>query len=140
MIGADIGSDPLPAAFDRLVQLDRGRQAVAVRNVPGTLDVFDSHFPRFPVLPGMLLFESMVVLAGLVLAEPGERWRLSGAQVVRFRHFVRPGDEAEITVRVLDCAAQTARCTASVTVDGRSVASARALNLLREPSMLAATA
>ncbi|WP_250286750.1 MULTISPECIES: 3-hydroxyacyl-ACP dehydratase FabZ family protein [unclassified Frankia] len=139
MTGADIGSEPLPTAFDRLVQLEHGRQAVAVRNIPGTLDVFDSHFPRFPVLPGMLLFESMVALAGLVLAAPGERWRLSGARVVRFRHFVRPGDQAEITVRVLDRAGQTARCTASVTVDGRPVASVRALELLREPSMLAAT-
>ncbi len=87
----------------------------------------------------MLLFESMVALAGVVLAAPGERWRLSGARVVRFRHFVRPGDQAEITVRVLDRGQQTARCTASVTGDGRPVASARALDLLREPSMLAAT-
>ncbi len=40
-----------------------------IRNVPNTLAIFDSHFPRFPVLPGVLILGSLGELAGVLLEE-----------------------------------------------------------------------
>ncbi|MFD1277010.1 beta-ketoacyl synthase N-terminal-like domain-containing protein [Streptomyces kaempferi] len=62
-------------AFDRLLELAEGESAVAVRNVPATLECFTAHFPRHPVLPGVLLLESLAALARTA-ASPGA-WRLA---------------------------------------------------------------
>ena len=117
--------------LDRVLTVDPGRAATAVRNIPSTLAIFDDHFPRFPVLPGVLLLDSMAQLAALALGFSTGQWRLTGAEVVRFRHFVRPGDQAELAVRVLGTATATGDCDARVTVDGRLVATARRLRLAR---------
>ena len=45
--------------LDKLVEHEPGRRAVGVRHVPNTLDVFDTHFPRFPVLPGVLIIDDL---------------------------------------------------------------------------------
>ena len=85
--------------LDRIVSVEVGRTATAIRNVPNTLAIFDSHFPRFPVLPGVLILGSLGALAGELLErETGRPWRLAGADRVGFRHFVQPGDQVELTV------------------------------------------
>jgi 3-hydroxyacyl-[acyl-carrier-protein] dehydratase len=116
--------------IDYVARLEPGREAVGVRNVPATLALFDSHFPRFPVLPGVLLLQSMAQTAALALGD-ARGWLLDGAEVVRFRHAVRPGDRAVVTARVLDAGAEGASCSAVVHVEGRAVATARRLRLIR---------
>jgi 3-hydroxyacyl-[acyl-carrier-protein] dehydratase len=110
------------ARWDHVVRLEPAHEVVAIRHVPNTLAIFDSHFPRFPVLPGVVLLASIAGLAELVLGGP---WRLTEVSRLRFRHFVSPGDRAEITVRVLGAG----ECGATVAVDGRTVATARRLRL-----------
>ena len=118
--------------LDRIVSLEPGEQAVAVRNVPNTLAIFDSHFPRFPVLPGVLILGSLGELAATLLQETaGGNWRLAGADAVRYRHFVQPGDELELTVELKEADGDRAVCSASARVDGRPVTTARRLHLER---------
>jgi 3-hydroxyacyl-[acyl-carrier-protein] dehydratase len=95
------------------------------------LPLLDSHFPNFPVLPGVLLLESMVAVA--VLAG-GDGWRLRSAHSVRFRHFVRPGDQVVISATVTMAADEILEATAVAEVDGTAVASARRLVLVRQPA------
>src|SRR3954454_21488115 len=85
--------------LDRIVSVEPGTSGRAMRNVPNTLAIFDSHFPRFHVLPGVLILGSLAALAAHVLeAETGTAWRLGGAGQVGFRHFVQPDDQLELTV------------------------------------------
>jgi len=63
--------------LDRVLELEPRTRARGLRNVPSTLDVFDSHFPRFPVLPGVVVLDSLAELARLVLPGAPEAWRLS---------------------------------------------------------------
>ncbi len=115
-------------ALDRVVSVEPGRGAVALRNVPQTLAIFDTHFPLRPVLPGVLVLGSIGALAGLLLAEQtGRSWRLAGAERVRYRHFVRPGDQLRIAVRLKELRDGEAVLGADVTVDGRTVTSARTI-------------
>src|SRR5256885_9452609 len=87
--------------LDRITSVEPGVSAAAIRNVPNTLAIFDSHFPRFHVLPGVLILGSLGALAAHVLEqETGTQWRLAGAGQVGFRHFVQPGDQLELTVEL----------------------------------------
>ncbi|MEU6104998.1 3-hydroxyacyl-ACP dehydratase FabZ family protein [Streptomyces flaveolus] len=126
-----IPAPTLPAGLDRLLEWEPGRRAVAVRNVPATLPVFDHHFPRHPILPGVLLLESMAALARATAAGDGT-WRLVSARGVRFKHFVAPGDQVHISVDVTATTNDTTEVRAAARVADRVVATARALVLARD--------
>lgn len=114
--------------LDRIVSVDPGKRATALRNVPNTLDIFDSHFPRFTVLPGVLILGSLGTLAAHLLEEEtGRAWELRAAERVGFRHFVQPGDQLEITVELKERSDDAALLTGQVAVDGKVVTRARAL-------------
>jgi 3-hydroxyacyl-[acyl-carrier-protein] dehydratase len=105
--------------------------AVGFRNVPNTLAIFDSHFPRFHVLPGILILGSMGNLAAALLEqETGKRWRLAGAGQVGFRHFVQPGDRMEITVTLKEQGDDSATLSGDVKVEGKLVTRARRLTMV----------
>lgn len=116
--------------LDRIVAMEPGSKAEAHRNVPNSLVIFDSHFPRKPVLPGVLILGSMGRLAELLLEETtGSAWRLVGARRVRFRHFVQPGDTMALTVELKERSDDAAVCSGTATVEGRPVTTATELRL-----------
>ena len=53
--------------IDRITQWLVGTSAEAVKNVALSEDFFDDHFPRHPVMPGVLILEGMAQLSGLLL-------------------------------------------------------------------------
>ncbi|MEW1720669.1 hydroxymyristoyl-ACP dehydratase [Streptomyces sp. NPDC093109] len=113
--------------FDRTLEFEPGLRAVALRNVPGTLPVFATHFPRHPILPGVLLLEDMGALAAA--ASGDGLWLLRSIRTVRFRHFVGPGDQVTLTVERLSRTADTAEWRAEAAVAGRAVATARGVTV-----------
>jgi 3-hydroxyacyl-[acyl-carrier-protein] dehydratase len=113
--------------LDRIVSIE-GESATALRNVPNTLSIFDSHFPRFPVVPGVLILGSLGTLAAELLEkETGRKWKLAGADKVGFRHFVQPGDTMELTVKLKSHDDDGAVLSGEVNVDGKLVTRARKL-------------
>jgi 3-hydroxyacyl-[acyl-carrier-protein] dehydratase len=116
--------------LDRIVSVEPGKEARAVRNVTNTLSIFDSHFPRFPVLPGVMILGSLGELANVLLEEQtGRRWRLAGADQIRYRHFVQPGDQMELKVELKDLGDGDAVLTGDARVDGKVVTQARRLRM-----------
>ncbi len=119
------------STVDRVISLEPGKGATGLRNIPNTLSILDSHFPRFPVLPGVLILGSLGELAALLLREQtGRAWRLAGAEQVRYRHFVQPGDQMQLTVDVKDVSDDAATLTGSASVDGKVMATARKLRMV----------
>lgn len=120
-------------AFDEVLDAVPGKRAVAVRHVPGTLQVFASHFPRFPVLPGVLILDDIVRAARLAAppAPHGSGWTLAEARRVRYRHFAEPGDRMEISVQVTEATESSVTVKAAVSVDGRDITTVRQLRLER---------
>ncbi|MFG2293848.1 3-hydroxyacyl-ACP dehydratase FabZ family protein [Streptomyces sp. NPDC048603] len=118
-------------ALDKILHLAPGSRAVALRNVTGTLTVFDSHFPRFPVLPGVLILDDIVRTARLAAppAPQGVQWELAGVQRIRYRHFAEPGDQLEISVDVTAATARSVSVKAVVRVGGRDITTVRELRL-----------
>ena len=114
---------------DRVTSVE-GDTAAGVRNVPNTLAIFDSHFPRFPVLPGVLILGSIGSLAAHLLEQQtGKKWRMAGAGNVGFRHFVQPGDQMEITVQLKERSDDEAVLSGDAKVDGKLVTRARQLRM-----------
>nr|WP_232541484.1 hypothetical protein [Nocardia bovistercoris] len=116
--------------LDRLVELHVGKRAVAVANVPNTLTVFDTHFPRFPVLPGILLLHGISNLAdSLLAATAGGQWQLAGVRRVQFRHYVRPGDQLRVEVDLRDHDTTGARVTGRISRGDTVVVLAREVTM-----------
>ena len=116
------------SGLDRVVRMEQGREAVAIRNVPNTLSILDSHFPRFPVLPGVLILGTLGTLGKLLLSEGTSRtWRLAEAEGIRFRHYARPGDQLELRVEVVSASDDEAVLSGSVRVDERTVTAVKRL-------------
>ena len=118
--------------MDRLIEVsaERGR---GQRVVPATLNIFLTHFPRFPVLPGVLLVHDLVELATQVLeARDSRRWTLAEAHRIRFRDFVRTGDIVDLVVDVVEVGPGAAICSARALVGHRTVCSAQRLRMVAD--------
>ncbi|KAA2262693.1 hydroxymyristoyl-ACP dehydratase [Solihabitans fulvus] len=120
-------------AVDVVVTIEPGVRGVGLRNVPASLQVFDTHFPRFPVLPGVLVLGSLVELARrvCVAADAGE-WRLVEAGRIQYRRYVQPGDQLMLTVRVLAAGDRAVVFACEVTVEGALVTRAKEIRMVRE--------
>jgi len=113
--------------LDRIVRVEDD-QAEGIRNVPNTLAIFDTHFPRFHVLPGVLMLGSLGVLCGELLEQrTGKRWRLQGADRVGFRSFVQPGDQLLLKVTLKDLGDGEATLAGEASVEEKLVLRARKL-------------
>lgn len=85
--------------IDRITTWEVGQRAEATKNVALSEDFFDDHFPRRPVMPGVLIIEGMAQLSGLLLeASLKHKYGKDGKAVLvvlertKFRDPVRPGD------------------------------------------------
>ena len=118
------------APLDRIVEIVPGQSGRAVRDVPVRWSLFDSHFPRFPVLPGVLLVGGLAELAAQVLGGP-DAWRLLRLHRVRFRHYVRPGDTVDLIAEVTGVGDDEATVRCRAEVGGQAVATITAMTLRR---------
>jgi 3-hydroxyacyl-[acyl-carrier-protein] dehydratase len=119
---AELGS------FDRVTRLEPGSGATALRNIPQTLTVFETHFPRFAVLPGVMLLASIVELGRHFLREEtGRGWALASLEGARFRRYARPGDQLEIVVTRITIAEGGATLAGSIRADGHVIVDVRRL-------------
>ncbi len=89
---------------DRLVEVRKDHSAIGIKNVSVNEPFFQGHFPGHPVMPGVLIIESMAqTAAGLVIATLGPE---AGIPIVyfmsidgaKFRKPVTPGDQLRLTV------------------------------------------
>lgn len=85
--------------IDRITLWEVGAAAEALKCVALSEDFFDDHFPRHPVMPGVLILEGIAQISGLLLEESlrardGHRRKalLTVIERTRFRQMVRPGD------------------------------------------------
>lgn len=86
---------------DRVTAWEAGVSIQGVKNVTMSEDFLEFHFPRFPVMPGALIFEALVQLAGWLEAAESDftRWiLLEKVRSVRYYGFAFPGDQVLLNV------------------------------------------
>jgi 3-hydroxyacyl-[acyl-carrier-protein] dehydratase len=115
--------------LDRVVEIERRKKIVALKNVTANEPFFVGHFPGEPLMPGVLLVEAMAQAgATLLLFELENRDEklvvFTGIERARFRRPVVPGDQLRIEVTVLVWKRSVGRMAGEVFVDGKRVAEA----------------
>ncbi len=120
---------------DRVLEMETGRKIVAIKNVSINEPFFAGHFPGAPVMPGVLIVESMAQAgAVLLLHDMPDRERklvyFTGIDGARFRRAVVPGDQLRLTMEVLQLRSRACRMKGRAEVDGQVVAEAEILSAL----------
>jgi UDP-N-acetylglucosamine acyltransferase len=88
---------------DAIAEHDVGKRIVALKNVTVSEEYFQGHFPGAPLMPGVLMLESLSQAAAVLLlqregAPPNQRLYLRGVSNAKFRRQVVPGDRLRLEV------------------------------------------
>jgi 3-hydroxyacyl-[acyl-carrier-protein] dehydratase len=114
--------------IDRVVRFDADAKRIEARSiVPMESPVFEGHFPGHPLVPGVLLTETMAQASGylvLGLMDFSHMPFLMAVDKARFRTFVEPGTELAIEARLEHEGSGYAVTKAKIAVDGRTICDA----------------
>jgi UDP-N-acetylglucosamine acyltransferase len=117
---------------DRILEHDERGRLVASKNVSGAEDFFAGHFPGQPVMPGVLLMESLAQAAGIWLLKTAPDPRkieilVVGIDEAKFRRPVVPGDHLRLEVELVHRRGDLCRFRGEVRVGDARAAEARLL-------------
>lgn len=93
--------------IDRVLDIQIGKSLVAIKNVSVNEPQFIGHFPKQPIMPGVLIIEALAQATGILAFKSevgppteGEIYMLVGVDNVRFKRIVIPGDQLKLEVFV----------------------------------------
>src|SRR3982074_3797346 len=108
--------------IDRIVDLNIGEKTITVEaQVPQQNTIFEGHFPGYPLLPGVLLIESMAQTSGWLLIAMMKFERmpfLAAVKEAKMRGFVTPGETLKIEAGIVHEGSGFAITSAKVSVGG----------------------
>jgi 3-hydroxyacyl-[acyl-carrier-protein] dehydratase len=114
--------------IDRIVALDLKQRTIKVEaQVPVESTVFEGHFPGHPLMPGVLLIESMAQTSGWLIIGQMRFERmpfLAAVKEAKLRSFVRPGAKLELSATLEHEGSGYAVTKASVAHEGKTVCDA----------------
>ncbi len=113
--------------LDRILAMEKGRGGSFVKNVAQSEDFFTDHFPESPIMPGVLILEGFAQASQLLLGSThGFSCYPELRQVLRvtFRHYVVPGDQLRIDLKIAAEGREGATVKAEGKVNDRTVAEA----------------
>jgi 3-hydroxyacyl-[acyl-carrier-protein] dehydratase len=102
-------TDMLPHRYpflmvDRVVDIEENRKAVGIKNVTINEPFFQGHFPRNPIMPGVLIIEAMAQVSGILAFRSGIEGKSTyflSIERAKFRKPVVPGDQLRLEVEVV---------------------------------------
>lgn len=119
---------------DRVIELREGDYIKAYKNISVNEEVFNGHFPQAPIFPGVMIIEAMAQASGILgfktigkTPQDGSVYLFAGADKVRFRRQVIPGDRLELEAKVISEKRGIWKFECSASVDGQLAASATIL-------------
>lgn len=125
--------------LDTVVEHEPGTRMVAIKNVTVNEEYFQGHFPGTPLMPAVMMIESLAQVATLLLLSElapeslassvrAELREVSGA---KFRRQVMPGDQLRLEVVVRERSSESAVVRAVASTENRTVAEANLLIVFR---------
>ncbi|WP_370981532.1 3-hydroxyacyl-ACP dehydratase FabZ [Agaribacterium sp. ZY112] len=117
--------------IDRVVELEEGERILAYKNISINEEVFQGHFPHFPVFPGVMLVEAMAQACGVLgfktmnkTPDDGSVYLFAGIDNVRFKRQVVPGDQVYIEAKIVSEKRGIWKFECKATVEGQLVTAA----------------
>ena len=126
----------------RITHFDAATGLKALKTVTGAEEFFEGHFPGSPVMPGVLLMESLAQAAGIWLLQSTDPTRsevlVVGIDNAKFRKPVTPGDRLDLEISLIHRRGDLFRIKGEIKVGDQRVAEARlllTLSHLRPPAV-----
>lgn len=109
--------------IDRVIEIDPGKSAVAIKNVTANEWFFEGHFPGRKVMPGVLIVEALAQVAAVALLKnvdyAGKTPMFAGIERMRFRRPVLPGDQLRLEFTLEKMRGPLGKGHVRATVDGK---------------------
>ena len=114
---------------DRILEHEPGKRIVGLKNVTINEPFFQGHFPGHPIMPGVLIVESMAQVGGLLmLTDVGDAAQLvmyfTSLDNVKFRRPVKPGDQLRLEIEMVQRRGRMCKIRGVARVDGEIVCEA----------------
>jgi 3-hydroxyacyl-[acyl-carrier-protein] dehydratase len=114
--------------IDRIVELNLTDRTIrSEAKVPLTSTIFEGHFPGHPLMPGVLLIETMAQTAGWLVIAVTRFQRmpfLAAVKEAKLRTFVTPGQLLSVGAELVHEGSGYAITAARIAVDGKSICNA----------------
>ena len=108
---------------DRITECVPGKYSKGYKNLTMNEEFFQGHFPNNPIMPGVLQLEALAQCSAPILMcqseYKGKLALFAGADNVRFKNIVRPGDRLDMEIELLKSKGPICKCHAVGSVDGK---------------------
>ncbi|HPQ51334.1 MAG: 3-hydroxyacyl-ACP dehydratase FabZ [Alphaproteobacteria bacterium] len=124
---------------DRILSFEKGKSAVGLKNVTINEPFFQGHFPAAPVMPGVLIVESMAQTAGVLVVHTmgvegeGKLVYFMTIDNAKFRRPVTPGDSIHVHIHVIKSRGPVWKFKGEAMVDGQLCAEAEFSAMIIDP-------
>lgn len=112
--------------IDRVLEVEAGKTCTAIKNISVNDPFFQGHFPGKPVMPGVLIVESMAQAAGIAIAmcdaAHNKLGLFIGIEKMKFRRQVVPGDILTLKAQILLFKRNIATAAVTAQVNGDTAA------------------
>ena len=118
---------------DRILTLEPYERVIGIKNVTVNEPFFQGHWPSMPVMPGVLIIETMAQVASVLIfgdqnsEYPGSLAFFLGIDRVKFRRMVVPGDQLVVEAHMIHLRRNACRVKAVAKIDGSPAAEAEML-------------
>ncbi len=111
--------------IDRIVELNRGKSLVAIKNLSLAEEYLADHFPGFPVMPGVLMLEAMTQAGAWLIREQEDFAHslivLKQARTIKYGSFVEPGRSLQVRVELISQDEETTTFKGQGVIDGQTM-------------------
>lgn len=112
---------------DKVLEIEKGKSIVALKNVTYNEPFFQGHFPTLKVMPGVLVMEAIAQAGGILLyhsiPDPENKFVfLSKIDKAKFRKPIIPGDQIRIEVDILKLKNRICQIMGKALVEGEIAA------------------
>ena len=116
---------------DRVLEVEKGKRIVAIKNVTMNEQFFVGHFPHYPVMPGVLIIEALAQAAAVLtfvslgtLPDENSLSYFAGIDRARFKRPVIPGDQLRLEAQLTRELRGVGKYAVRALVEGNVVAEA----------------
>lgn len=122
---------------DRILDYEPKTWIRGLKNVTMNESVFQGHFPKRPIFPGVYIIEAMAQTGGCLLMQEFENPEkkviyFMSIDNVKFRKPVVPGDQVIMELKVLTLKSRVGKLRGEAFVDGQKVAEAEFMSMLMD--------